>query len=550
MDMKTDQIKSIIESMFDTNSHITSILIDGQWGVGKTYATLDALEKTKSCRYAYSSFFGKTSIDELNTELYRQLNKSDKILNTVSSIVSLIGASVSFSGVGINLNGTTFNRTHRIKKSKKYTTLVVLDDLERMDENKITQNALLGYINQLSLQGIKIIALSNLGDKLESHLGEFKDKVFDRIFKITDTPLEIAKFLVDKNADIDLKCLDLVSNNLRMFIKANSLYQQIKKHLQDKLTDDNAPFPFRYCLYVVEESLNNTLTTLYKKYIGKWFEHACTTNDSSRIPAIVSYENREYNQDIENNLLITALFNVFEQNDFSLLDQIYFCSHEASILVNEVFYLSDKDKISLIQQQYNYILKKALPAELNLVMQAIRNWHQYAFYMDFDFINKKTLFEKIYELGCGYMEPVLIEGEFLTFAKEYNKFYDEKEVMQLKSFFAHTTVYSKEFCDKLTTITQNYFNYSQHKKDVVKELLQNNNYYMNCIGETINEPIWRSMHSVAYIVKERIPELSQDLFDYLEKLKKREPQNRTLNRRINSLEKQYFPSLGDVCEQA
>ena len=58
------------------------------------------------------------------------------------------------------------------------------------------------------------------------------------------------------------------------------------------------------------------------------------------------------------------------------------------------------------------------------------------------------------------------------------------------------------------------------------------------------------MHSVAYIVKERIPELSQDLFDYLEKLKKREPQNRTLNRRINSLEKQYFPSLGDVCEQA
>lgn len=45
MDMKTDQIKSIIESMFDTNSHITSILIDGQWGVGKTYATLDALEK-------------------------------------------------------------------------------------------------------------------------------------------------------------------------------------------------------------------------------------------------------------------------------------------------------------------------------------------------------------------------------------------------------------------------------------------------------------------------------------------------------------------------
>ncbi len=544
--MKTNQIQSVIETMFAPNSRIAAVLIDGQWGVGKTYATLNTLGKTKSCRYAYSSFFGKTSIDELNTELYRQLNKSDKILNTVSSIVNLIGASVSFSGVGINLNGTTFNRTHKIKKSKKYTTLVVLDDLERMDENKITQNALLGYINQLSLQGIKIIALSNLGDKLESHLGEFKEKVFDRIFKITDTPLEIAKSLVDKNADVDLKCLDLVSNNLRMFIKADSLYQQIKKHLQGEQNDNNVLFPFRYCLYVVEESLNSTLTTLYKKYIGKWFENAYTTNDSSKIPAIASYENREYNQDIENNLLITALFNVFEQNDFSLLDQIYFCSHEASILVNEVFYLSDKDKRSLIQQQYNYILKRALPAELNLVMQAIRNWHQYAFYMDFDFINKDILFEKIYELGCGYMESVLIEGEFLTFAKEYNKFYEEKDVMQLKSFFFHTTVYSKEFYDKLTTITQNYLNYSQHKKDVVKELLQNNNYYMNCIGETINEPIWRSIHRVAYIVKERIPELSQDLFDYWEKLKKNEPNNRTLNQRINSLEKQYFPLLFDT----
>ncbi len=240
--MKTNQIQSAIEAMFNETNHITAILIDGQWGVGKTYATLDVLRKTKSCRYAYSSFFGKTSIDELNTELYRQLNKSDKILNTVSSIVSLIGASVSFSGVGINLNGTTFNKSHKIKKSKKYTTLVVLDDLERMDENKITQNALLGYINQLSLQGIKVLALSNLGDKLGNHLGEFKEKVFDRIFKITDTPLEIAKSLVDKNADIDLKCLDLVSNNLRMFIKADSLYQQIKKHLQDKLIDNNLSF--------------------------------------------------------------------------------------------------------------------------------------------------------------------------------------------------------------------------------------------------------------------------------------------------------------------
>ncbi len=544
--MKTNQIQSAIEAMFNETNHITAILIDGQWGVGKTYATLDVLRKTKSCRYAYSSFFGKTSIDELNTELYRQLNKSDKILNTVSSIVSLIGASVSFSGVGINLNGTTFNKSHKIKKSKKYTTLVVLDDLERMDENKITQNALLGYINQLSLQGIKVLALSNLGDKLGNHLGEFKEKVFDRIFKITDTPLEIAKSLVDKNADIDLKCLDLVSNNLRMFIKADSLYQQIKKHLQDKLIDNNLSFPFRYCLYVVEESLNSTLTTSYKKNIGKWLEHAYTTNDSARIPAINSYENREYSQDIENNLLITAIFSVFEQNDFSLMDQIYFCSHETSILLNEIFYLSDKDKLSLIQQQYNYILNRALPAELNLVMQAIKNWHQYAFYMDFDFINKEILFEKIYELGCGYMEPVLLEGEFLAFAKEYNKFYDEKDVMQLESFFTHTTVYSKEFYDKLTTITQNYFNYSQHKKDVVKELLQNNNYYMNCIGETINEPIWRSIHSVVYIVKERIPELRQDLFDYWEKLKKEEPNNRTLNQRINSLEKQYFPSLCDT----
>ena len=64
--MKANEIVSILEE--DFNLYYKTVLISGNWGVGKTYYVKQFLEgKTNSI---YISLFGKNNIDDIKMDIY------------------------------------------------------------------------------------------------------------------------------------------------------------------------------------------------------------------------------------------------------------------------------------------------------------------------------------------------------------------------------------------------------------------------------------------------------------------------------------------------
>jgi chromosomal replication initiation ATPase DnaA len=65
-EMKANEIVSILEE--DFNLYYKTVLISGNWGVGKTYYVKQFLEeKTNSI---YISLFGKNNIDDIKMDIY------------------------------------------------------------------------------------------------------------------------------------------------------------------------------------------------------------------------------------------------------------------------------------------------------------------------------------------------------------------------------------------------------------------------------------------------------------------------------------------------
>ena len=68
--MKVQDIERVVENLIN-NTQLSAILLDGQWGIGKTYTVLEYLKMRKDCKTGYVSLFGKNSVDEINMYLVR-----------------------------------------------------------------------------------------------------------------------------------------------------------------------------------------------------------------------------------------------------------------------------------------------------------------------------------------------------------------------------------------------------------------------------------------------------------------------------------------------
>ena len=74
--MRTSDIGSILNSFFENKSY-RAILIDGKWGIGKTYQLkkfFDGLHRKERRKVFYFTVFGTETMNELNTRIYRKLH--------------------------------------------------------------------------------------------------------------------------------------------------------------------------------------------------------------------------------------------------------------------------------------------------------------------------------------------------------------------------------------------------------------------------------------------------------------------------------------------
>jgi chromosomal replication initiation ATPase DnaA len=84
--MKPESIPEILKKFEDNTDR--AIMIDGRWGIGKTYQLLAHIsgqsrkEKRKK-KYVYVSMFGKETIDDIHTELYAKMNPGRIIIGKI-----------------------------------------------------------------------------------------------------------------------------------------------------------------------------------------------------------------------------------------------------------------------------------------------------------------------------------------------------------------------------------------------------------------------------------------------------------------------------------
>ena len=190
--MRADKIKTIIGNINDLP--YKTILFDGTWGVGKSYAVNEALAGNPDvCKI---SMFGMTDARQIYHEVLFQLALKNNVGGKIGEIANNIieGAAKVWDKVGQArdvVQNIANERELFLLLSKEFTFLhiVVIDDLERMNSN-MNLEEIFGIIEELKqCNYVKVILVANTAemskDKKEI-FDKYSEKVIERTYAITE----------------------------------------------------------------------------------------------------------------------------------------------------------------------------------------------------------------------------------------------------------------------------------------------------------------------------------------------------------------------------
>ncbi|MDB1943706.1 P-loop NTPase fold protein [Clostridium tertium] len=231
-----NEIIELVEKYIREDIYNYAVLIDGEWGSGKTYFTKNVLiksieEKTEK-KVIYVSLYGIKSISDISNELYICLadKKVGQPLRKIITTGAKIGTdAIKFFGVELN---DYMEDVKELINLKDY--ILIFDDLERCDCNI---NEVLGFINSfVEHEGIKIILIAN-----ESEIGknnEIKNQELKYLIasqsNISDSNISDSSLSIRSNNKNDnLKNISIsdIKQRVKLIFDDNIIYKQIKEKL-------------------------------------------------------------------------------------------------------------------------------------------------------------------------------------------------------------------------------------------------------------------------------------------------------------------------------
>lgn len=246
-----DKIKKVIEDYLSKNNIDYGLLINGDWGCGKTYFINEyflsnnnkVIVNNNEINCVYISLSGISDIDKLLNEIYIKIaliNSNIKIYNYISKTVNFI------SDIGAQINTIGIDKYSKLaknivksidkfifKKHNKYNdTLLILDDLERLSYGKI-EDFLYRIHNLFILNGLKTLFIANEKEIKDVNYLKIKEKVIRHTISFYEldnkTFREITKNIILKYYDnISDDLFDSFANNLiYIFIYRNCLNLRI-----------------------------------------------------------------------------------------------------------------------------------------------------------------------------------------------------------------------------------------------------------------------------------------------------------------------------------
>jgi|GEM_PF-6245265 len=234
--MKSSDIIKKLELIYKPSMGKRAVLIDGKWGIGKTYTYTEYIKKNKY-QSIYISLFNINSLEEIDKKIISKyfIKEKNQCINLGKKVMDFI-SDISKENIGIGLNELIkFVDINTLKY--KDNTIICFDDLERLNKN-IDIESVLGKIEQLHNK-VKIAVICNsekLSEENKKVFNEYKEKVIDNNYVLDELDVEFIKDfmkelnLKDGSKEVLIKFfLENGNNNLRYLKRIKDSYIEIKE---------------------------------------------------------------------------------------------------------------------------------------------------------------------------------------------------------------------------------------------------------------------------------------------------------------------------------
>lgn len=277
--MIEETLRQICEYIDDESAHY-AMLLDGEWGSGKTWLIEHEVKKylkeERGCDLYRISLYGVSSVQELNDRLRDSL-LPDILSEGKGKIISQLGEGVlkSFTekfGISLSVNSGDI-----VTLCLRNNSLLVFDDLERA--TKLDDKGILGAINNLvESRHLKVLLVANMSKTEEGNdspkiLPEDLEKIVWRKVHFAPTPKELVDSVLNgTNVAIsfpnDFDFIELAEekarvlglSNARALIKSKRLLQEIANTCF--ITDNQID------LYIRKTVLKDVLYWTFRKAIN------------------------------------------------------------------------------------------------------------------------------------------------------------------------------------------------------------------------------------------------------------------------------------------
>ena len=453
-----DNLKNILDSTLD------SIIIDDEWGNGKTFFIKKFMEKyntnyefiyIKAPYFQTRQEFRKVFLTELNKVFIK-----NGIFNTsISNLTKYFG--IEIQGITLNQIEKNYNETIEeiVKKMCKLDKriVIVLDDLDRIEKGEDIQE-ILNFIGEMNIElkeKIRLITLSSynkLNEKVQNHTekkeGEdYLEKYFDKKFYLQKINIEelIEYFCKDKNLQNIIKqCKQAIEKYYDLEVGEERYGEQKEQKEQKK---QNITYLSKQTFRNIERLIKNINININENEI---------------------IENNENNEIYKK---IFILFEIFELLLPESWENLKIDSKMESLL-NNIFIYKDNPEINF--ERYNQFIYSCANEVLNYKKSKTQNY--FSKYQNIkNFITGKSI---------NNSENILIE-EYLETAKIFKFSEDEKK--QILDFFIRDNKISKY--DFIQLYIQFELNYKLYLDDIKNFIEIINNKSNNCGSTYINKDL-------------------------------------------------------------
>ncbi|MBB1326714.1 NTPase [Pseudoalteromonas sp. SR45-1] len=238
------QADQIIELLQDT-SFPQVVLLDGAWGSGKTHFIKHYLrakiEELFGQKVYFFSLYGISSIDDFRDKII-SLSLTDKEEASVfakyfSKAIDGAAQNLGERGIGAVLSGAAGAYKYKLY-GELDDCILILDDLERVADEKLIKNILGESLSLAESKNIKVVVVAN-EDKLNCK--NDIEKVFADKYKFSFTHEEVVSILKAEYENLDdqlanellLNITAINSKNIRVLKRALSKFTRIQREVSE-----------------------------------------------------------------------------------------------------------------------------------------------------------------------------------------------------------------------------------------------------------------------------------------------------------------------------